>query len=345
MAANLLTGIPIFEGEMSPPERVFGALARAEDRVSRLDERVRTCGFSHGWRSRAEIRAVVGAMAASGQLVHAEDLILHDLGADVRIPDAGLFRARNLLQARRKAIHGGPELLSWSGLAWLSGLAKQAPPPGARPSARVSGAAPVASPYAALAAFFDGLAKGESDSPRAGVEECLAALDVVDAPPLLQAAALLEAWRVVDPLPSHRPVGALAASLLLKITRRFDSGLFPVEVALSRRPMSARLMWAPLPDRLSYWLGLIEAAAILELDELTRLGHQKALIERKAAGGRSTSKAPDLARLAIEAPVLTTESIARTLGITPQASLQLVRRLEGALFEITGRSRFRVWRL
>ena len=140
-------------------------------------------------------------------------------------------------------------------------------------------------------------------------------------------------------------MGALAAAVVLKTTHRFDSGLFPIEAALSRWPMPARLVWAPLSDRLSYWLGLIEAAANLELDELTRLGHQKSLIERKAVGGRRSSRAPDLARLAVESPVLTTESIARSLGITPQASLQLVRRLDGALFEITGRSRYRVWRL
>ena len=201
MATNRLSTKEIVESEISPSEAVFAALARAEDRVSRLDERVRACGFSDGWRARADIRAVIGAMAASGQLVHAEDLILHDLGADVRVPDAGLFRARNLLHARRKARQGGPELLSWNGLAWLAGLAKQAPPPGVRPSSRVPGAAAVHGPYPALTIFFDGLTSGEADSPRAGVEECLAVLDLVDLPPLLQAAALLEAWRVRTPSP------------------------------------------------------------------------------------------------------------------------------------------------
>ena len=345
MATNSFRSRDVFEDELSPPEAVFGALARAGDRVSRLDERVRACGFSEGWNARAEVRAVLGAMSSDGALVHPEDLILHDLGTDTRPPEASLTQARHLLQARRKARRGGPELLSWGGLAWLCGLARNAPPPGDRPTTRIEGSRVVVHGYAALAAFFDALSKGESESPRAGVEDCLAVLDVAGAPPLLQAAALVEAWRVVDPLPRQRPLGLMAAALWLRAAGQFTAGLFPLEVALRRRPIPGRLAWAPIEHRLVFWLGQFELAAELELEELIRLGHQKTLIERKAAGGRRNNRGPDLARLAVASPVLTTELIARALSITPQASLQLVRRMDGVLHEITGRSRYRVWRL
>jgi len=345
MAANSLRTPDIFEDDISPQEAVFAALARAEDRVSRLDERVRSCGFSEGWSTRANIRAVLGAMAADGALVHPEDLILHDLGTDTRVPDASVAKARHLLHARRKAGRAGPELMSWGGLAWLAGLTRQAPPPGGRPTTWIEGRPLGAHGYAALASFFEALSKGASESPRVGVEDCLAVLDVAGAPPLLQAAALAEAWRIVDPLPFQRPLGSLAVSVWLMVAGRFTAGLFPLEVALRRRPMPSRLAWAPIDERLVFWLGQVELAADLELDELTRLGHQKALIERKVAGGRRNNRGPDLAGLAVEFPVLTTEAIARALSITPQASLQLVRRMDGVLHEITGRSRYRVWRL
>lgn len=327
------------------PEGLFTALARAEDRVSRLDERVRACGFVDGWRQRADVRAAIAAMAANGTSVHPEDLVLHDLAADIRPPDATVADARRLLQARRKARRGGPELLSWSGLAWLSGRTPQAPPPGARPSVQLGEAAVAAGGYAGLASFFDGLEKGESESARAGVEDCLAVLDVPAVTPLLQAAALMEAWRIVSPLPRQQPIGGLAASVLLTTTGRFTSGLLPLEVGLGRRGLPPRLAWAPLDERLAFWLGVLEACADRELEELTRLGHKKAIIERKAAGGRRSNRGPALAKLAVDSLVLTTDSIARSLAITPQASLQLVRRMEGALQEITGRSRYRVWRL
>ncbi len=345
MATKPLRTPEIFEHELSPQEAVFAALARAEDRLSRLDERVRGCGFSEGWNTRADIRAVLAAAWVDGELVHPEDLILHDLGTDARVPEASVTKARHLLQARRKAGRAGSELLSWAGLAWLAGLARQAPPPGPRPTTRIEGSRVSAHGYAALAAFFEALSKTDSESPRAGVEDSLAVLDVAGAPPLLLAAALVEAWRVVDPLPRHRALGVLAAAAWLKAAGRFTAGLFPLEVALRRRPMPGRLAWSRVDERLVFWLGQFELAADLELEELTRLGHQKALIERKAAGGRRSNRGPDLARLAVESLVLTTESIARALSITPQASLQLVRRMDGVLHEITGRARYRVWRL
>jgi hypothetical protein len=219
------------------------------------------------------------------------------------------------------------------------------PPPGARPTTRIEGLCEATQGYASMAAFFAALSKGDSESPRAGVEDCLAVLDVPGAPPVLQAAALAEAWRVVDPLPRQRPLGLVAASLWLKASGRFSAGMFPLDVALRRRPRPSRLAWAPIDQRLVFWLGQFELAADLELEELTRLRHQKALIERRAAGGRRNNRGPELARLAVESPVLTTESIAHALSITPQGSLQLVRRMGGLLHEITGRSRYRVWRL
>jgi hypothetical protein len=330
----------------SPDERVFSALARAEDTVSRLDERARLSGFAAGWRTRADVRAVTAAMASAGQLVHPEDLILHDMHADVRVPDASVVQARGLLRARQRAGRGGEELLSWQGVSWLCGRTKLAPPPGARPTARAGGGFEPRGGYEAFSAFFVQLAKGVSESPRAGVEDCLCVLDVQErSPPLLRAAALIEAWRLVDPLASHSPIGGVVAALVLKTTKRFTAGLFPVEVALRRRPMPPRLVWSTLADRLVFWLETFELAAALELEEIVRLGHQKMLLERTAAGGRRHGKAPALAALAVDSPVLTTELIVRALGITPQASLQLVKRFGSALHEITGRSRYRVWRL
>jgi hypothetical protein len=289
---------------------------------------------------------VIAAMAIDGQLVHPEDLILRDVNADARVPDPSVTRASAVLRCRQRANQGGEELLGWQGISWICGLTRQTPPPGPRPSARVVAQAGEGGALAALGAFFHGLAKRDTEAPRAGVEDCLGVLDLeISLPPLLQAAAFLEAWRIADPLPGHRPAGAIAAALILRSSRRFTAALFPVDVGVRRRGMAPRLAWAPLSERLAYWLGVIELAAELELEEITRLGHQKALLERKAAGGRRHSKAPAFAALAIEHPVLTTELIVRGLGVTPQAGLQLVKRFGGALHEITGRSRYRVWRL
>ena len=200
------------ETEKSPAEEVFSALARAEDRVSRLDERGRSSGFVEGWRARADVRAVIAALAIEGQLIHPEDLLLRAADADTRLPDPSVTRAYALLRGRQRAVRGGAELLSWQGLSWLCGLTRLAPPPGSRPTTRLVEPAD-AGLYEALAGFFEDLTKREAETPRAGVEECLSVLDLdVQLPSLLHAAAFLEAWRIVDPLPSHRPLGAMAAA-------------------------------------------------------------------------------------------------------------------------------------
>ena len=141
MSQTYLKNRVFSDAEISSDEAVFSALARAEDRVSRLDERARGSGFVEGWRARADVRAVIAAMAIDGQLVHPEDLILRDVNADTRLPDPSVTRAFALLRSRQRANQGGEALLGWQGISWICGLTKQAPPPGPRLSSSPSRAA------------------------------------------------------------------------------------------------------------------------------------------------------------------------------------------------------------
>lgn len=329
---------------LAPEERVFRALARAEDQISRLDERAKACGFTAGWRDRADMRATIARMGVEGELIHPEDLLLHALGMDSRMPERALLRASALLRARQKAWRGGEEVLSWRGVVWLTGRVGAPPPVAGRPSLAVGG--PGVGGLAEITGFFERLAKGQADSPRAAVEDCLEVLDVTaGASPVMMAAALMEAWRVADPVPGQSGLGGLLAAQVLHTQRRFTAGLFPLEVSLRRRPRPPRLDWASLGARLGFWFECFERSAALELAELDRLATQKALLERKVAGGRRHSKAPALAALAVHRPVLTTEIIVRELGVTPQGCGLLLKRFGGLLQEVTGRSSYRVWRL
>ena len=58
-------------------------LARAEDALARLDERLRTSPIRDGWISRTHFADAAAALWIEGQLVHIEDLVLHDAGKDV----------------------------------------------------------------------------------------------------------------------------------------------------------------------------------------------------------------------------------------------------------------------
>lgn len=64
---------------------------------------------------------------------------------------------------------------------------------------------------------------------------------------------------------------------------------------------------------------------------------------RRIGPRRSNSHLPQLVELVIATPLVTTETIANALGVTPRAALGLVAEL--SLREITGRGRFLAWKI
>ena len=73
-------------------------LARAEDALARLDERLRTSPIRDGWIARTHFSDAAAALWLEGELVHLEDLVLHDAGMDIRVPTHELTRAHTVLR-------------------------------------------------------------------------------------------------------------------------------------------------------------------------------------------------------------------------------------------------------
>jgi hypothetical protein len=342
----LMTQSFLDEG-VRPRTALVAALARAEDRLSRLDERAGYSGLSEAWRGRADLRATLGALWLEGEVVHPEALILHDLGMDTETPERTVVRAAAILRARRNAERGQAALLSWRGVLWLLGRSPS-PPAGPRPSLRVGPAWSDGDGLDAVEDYLVRLARGDSEEARAGVEECLAAFDL-DGPevtPLLAAAVFLDAWRLVDPLPAQRWLGSLLASLWLSSQRRFGVGLAPLEVGFRRRgSMPGAVAWGPPERRLVWWLEGAGLACDLELEEIVRLRAKAAQLERRTAGRRVRSKLPALGSLLLDKVAVSTPIIAEALRVTPQGARHLIGELGDIAQEITGRSRYQVWRL
>ena len=105
------------------PWRALAApLAQAEDALARLDERLRTSPVREGWISRTHFTEGCAALWLEGELVHLEDLVLHDAGMDVSAPTHALIRAHAVLRARRRiAAEPADWALSGAGLAALRG--------------------------------------------------------------------------------------------------------------------------------------------------------------------------------------------------------------------------------
>ncbi|MEP7453970.1 RHE_PE00001 family protein [Phyllobacterium sp. SB3] len=116
---------------------LFRPVVAAEDALARLDERIsrksdlnaslrRSGGGlmreNEGWIARSHFMDACNALWLAGELVHVEDLVLHDARMDIRTPTHELTRAHNILRVRRQIAASPPAwALSARGIASLRG--------------------------------------------------------------------------------------------------------------------------------------------------------------------------------------------------------------------------------
>ena len=105
-----------------PLTTLLPAIGRAEDQLARLDEIVRRSPVGQGFAERVHFIEAAASMWVVGELVHMEDLVLHDADRDVRAPTHEITIAHSILRARRRI--AGAELVwatSMTGIASLMG--------------------------------------------------------------------------------------------------------------------------------------------------------------------------------------------------------------------------------
>ena len=78
------------------------ALIAAEDALARLDERAARHPVAEGFRERGQFFDAAAALWVAGELVHVEDLVLHDSHMDARAPSHELTIAHAVLRTRRR---------------------------------------------------------------------------------------------------------------------------------------------------------------------------------------------------------------------------------------------------
>ena len=114
-----------------PWSLIVGPLGAAEDALSRLDERLRVSPIREGWIARTHYIDACASAWIDGELVHIEDLVLHDASMDIRSPTRELTRAHAVLRARRRILLEPPQwALSPLGLNALIGRAAVSEPEG-----------------------------------------------------------------------------------------------------------------------------------------------------------------------------------------------------------------------
>jgi Protein of unknown function (DUF1612)/HTH DNA binding domain len=349
-------------------------LARAEDALARLDERLAKSPIRDGWIARTHFLDAAAALWLEGELVHLEDLVLHDAGMDVRTPTHELTRAHTVLRTRRRIAAAQPGwALSTAGLDALRGREGDAAPDGAD---EVDDAEPadddeqLGPPIAEDDAFTELFAsvdaavahadKTLADERRArqGGERYPLIYDsdwdedarlsewraIVaesrDLPPTLAAAVSTETWVALEPLQRAPGLERLLAAALLRDRGKTGAHLACLAEGARTIPRERRRA-RDMATRLVAQLDGVTAAARLGLEQHDRWALARTLLLRKLDGRRSTSRLPALIEYVAARPIVSAGMIAGELGVTPRAAQNLVAEL--GLREATGRGRYRAW--
>ena len=106
-----------------PIQSLLRPISDASIALARLDERVARSPVGSGWIERCHFADACASLWIDGELVHIEDLVLHDAGADIRTPTHELTIARDVLRSRRRIASQAPGwALSPSGVQSLRGV-------------------------------------------------------------------------------------------------------------------------------------------------------------------------------------------------------------------------------
>ncbi|MBC9883894.1 DUF1612 and helix-turn-helix domain-containing protein [Bradyrhizobium sp. INPA01-394B] len=374
--------MPPLSGRLPDPlpwRELARPLTHAEDALARLDERLRTSPIRDGWIARTHFADAAAALWLDGELVHLEDLVLHDAGMDIRAPTHELTRAHTVLRTRRRIAEAAPGwALSPAGLAALRGRAGEADAAedradsaephdvGDREEPMLKPALAEDDEFAELFASVDAAIHradqtladerrfsvanaGERDplvydldwDEDARLAEWRATVDrTSQLPPTLAAAIVGEAWSAIEPLQRATGLGRLLSAALLREREKARRHLPCLAEGAKAVPRERRRS-RDASTRLVAELEAIAAAAEEGLKQHDRWLLARTLLIRKLDGRRSTSRLPELIEYVISRPLVSAGMIAKVLDITPRAAQNLVAEL--GLREATGRARYRAW--
>ena len=359
-----------------PLETLLPAIVRAEDQLARLDEAVRRSPVAEGFIERSHFFDSAASMWVAGELVHVEDLVLHDAHMDVRTPSHELTISHAILRTRRRIASAKPDwALSDRGLAAISGIHDQedetvnlAVEERGGEGYKADEPAPLADEFALIDAVLErserlisNMTKGDGRSASASRGLVVADLMIrdpdwgeadrlsqwrsvetsaQDMPPTIAAALLFDAWEALEPAQRQHWLGGLLIGAYLRSRGKVSSHLPAFNVglkAISRERRRAK----DRTTRLIAFLDAMAAAADAGMRELVRLQQAQVVMERRLIGRRTSSSLPSVIDLVLSRPMVSAAMVAKVVKVTPRGALNLISEL--GIRELTGRGRYRAW--
>lgn len=143
-------------------------------------------------------------------------------------------------------------------------------------------------------------------------------------PAVLQAIIALDAWNEISVL-QHAPwLGRLfAASILREAAITTQNHLAAINFGIKTIPVDRRGDRDCRARLLAIAHGML-AAAEIGMKEHDRSTLARQMMARKLSGRRTSSKLPELVELVMAKPLASAGMIAKELGFTPRAALQIV---------------------
>jgi hypothetical protein len=355
-------------------ETLLGPVAAAEDALARLDERVARSEVGRGFAERADFFDSISSMWVAGELVHLEDLVLHDAQMDIRAPSHELVIAHRIVRARRRVSRNNPGwAVSRAGIMALTGVAEE-PSAEAEPADRGGegveldlvdhdALSPELAEIDEVLARTKWLVDGNEPAERKkrGPEFSVGELVIRDPdwdegerirewlelakqverlPATLAAALLWDAWEHLEPLQRQHWLGQVLISDFLRSRGKVRSHLLAYAAGLRETPRERRRA-RDRTTKLVAYLDAMNAAASAGMKDIDRLTLAKRQLERRVIGKRSTSSLPVAIDLLLSRPIVSAHMVAKAARITPRGALNLIGEL--GVREMTGRGRYRAW--
>jgi hypothetical protein len=362
--------------ENLPLQTLLPAIGTAEDQLARLDEQVRRSSVGEGFVERCHFFDAAASMWVGGELVHIEDLVLHDERMDARVPSHELTIAHRILRARRR-IAGAKAgwAVSDAGIGALTGYegpdedvgAGEGVPPIEEPGDLhlMAESDPLARELANVDALLEQsqrLLDKVAGAKNVGRQELVVGDLVVrdpdwdeedrltqwkhilreasDLPPTLGAALIWDAWESLEPMQRQHWLGSQLVSAYLRARGKVASHLFGFNVGLKTIPRERRRSTNRL-TRLLAFLDAMSASAESGMKEIARLAQAREQMARRLKGRRSSSSLPTAIELVLSRPIVSASMLAKTAKVTQRGALNLIGEL--GVREVTGRGRYRAW--